>query len=55
MIIVVTGATGNVGRPLVVELVDAGARVRAVTEKIVGRPAETFAHWIAARRVLFTK
>jgi uncharacterized protein YbjT (DUF2867 family) len=31
MIIVVTGATGNVGRPLVQELVRAGARVRAVT------------------------
>jgi uncharacterized protein YbjT (DUF2867 family) len=31
MTIVVTGATGNVGRPLVAELVAAGARVRAVT------------------------
>ncbi len=31
MTIVVTGATGTVGRPLVAELVDAGARVRAVT------------------------
>ncbi|HEX7323655.1 MAG TPA: NAD(P)H-binding protein [Mycobacterium sp.] len=31
MIIVVTGATGNVGRPLVTELAAAGARVRAVT------------------------
>src|ERR1041384_501646 len=31
MIIVVTGATGNVGRPLVAELVAAGARVRAVS------------------------
>lgn len=31
MTIVVTGATGNVGRPLVTELVDAGARVRPVT------------------------
>lgn len=29
--ILVTGATGNVGRPLVTELVRAGARVRAVT------------------------
>ncbi|WP_396934508.1 NAD(P)H-binding protein [Mycolicibacterium sp.] len=29
--ILVTGATGNVGRPLVIELVRAGARVRAVT------------------------
>ncbi|MEV0669644.1 NAD(P)H-binding protein [Mycobacterium sp. NPDC050441] len=29
--ILVTGATGNVGRPLVSELVHAGARVRAVT------------------------
>lgn len=31
MTIVVTGATGNVGRPLVAELGAAGARVRAVT------------------------
>ncbi|OMC43424.1 nucleoside-diphosphate sugar epimerase [Mycobacterium sp. IS-2888] len=31
MTIVVTGATGNVGRPLVAELTAAGARVRAVT------------------------
>jgi uncharacterized protein YbjT (DUF2867 family) len=31
MTIVVTGATGNVGRPLVAELAAAGARVRAVT------------------------
>jgi uncharacterized protein YbjT (DUF2867 family) len=31
MSIVVTGATGNVGRPLVTELAAAGARVRAVT------------------------
>ncbi len=31
MTIVVTGATGNVGRPLVADLVAAGARVRAVT------------------------
>lgn len=31
MTIVVTGATGNVGRPLVAELVAAGARVRATT------------------------
>ena len=31
MTIVVTGATGNVGRPLVAELVAEGARVRAVT------------------------
>jgi len=31
MTIVVTGATGNVGRPLVAELVAAGAPVRAVT------------------------
>ncbi|MGV0742182.1 NmrA family NAD(P)-binding protein [Mycolicibacterium sp. XJ870] len=29
--ILITGATGNVGRPLVTELVNAGARVRAVT------------------------
>jgi uncharacterized protein YbjT (DUF2867 family) len=31
MTIVVTGATGNVGRPLVAELAGAGAQVRAVT------------------------
>jgi uncharacterized protein YbjT (DUF2867 family) len=31
MLIVVTGATGNVGRPLVAALAAAGARVRAVT------------------------
>ncbi|MBV8293652.1 MAG: NAD(P)H-binding protein, partial [Mycobacterium sp.] len=31
MTIVVSGATGNVGRPLVSELAAAGARVRAVT------------------------
>jgi uncharacterized protein YbjT (DUF2867 family) len=31
MTIVVTGATGNVGRPLVTALVAAGARVRAIT------------------------
>jgi uncharacterized protein YbjT (DUF2867 family) len=30
--ILVTGATGNVGRPLVNQLVEAGARVRAVTQ-----------------------
>ena len=33
MTIVVTGATGNVGRPLVMELVRAGAAVRAVTRR----------------------
>jgi uncharacterized protein YbjT (DUF2867 family) len=33
MTIVVTGATGNVGRPLVTELVRAGARVRAVSRR----------------------
>ncbi|MDT5322701.1 MAG: hypothetical protein QOD88_5223, partial [Mycobacterium sp.] len=31
MTIVVTGATGNVGRPLVSRLAAAGTRVRAVT------------------------
>lgn len=31
--VVVTGATGNVGRPLVTELVEAGATVRAVTRQ----------------------
>jgi uncharacterized protein YbjT (DUF2867 family) len=41
MTIVVTGATGNVGRPLVGELVAAGARVRAITRtpKTAGFPA----------------
>jgi uncharacterized protein YbjT (DUF2867 family) len=40
MTIVVTGATGNVGRPLVAELAAAGARVRAVTRmsKTAGFP-----------------
>jgi uncharacterized protein YbjT (DUF2867 family) len=33
MTIVVTGATGNVGRPLVTELAAAGAHVRAVTRR----------------------
>ncbi|MBB3600912.1 uncharacterized protein YbjT (DUF2867 family) [Mycolicibacterium sp. BK556] len=37
MTIVVTGATGNVGRPLVERLVQAGVRVRAVTR----RPGES--------------
>ncbi|HTQ21535.1 NAD(P)H-binding protein [Mycobacterium sp.] len=36
MTIVVTGATGNVGRPLVGELAAAGARVRAVTRTPAG-------------------
>lgn len=42
MTIVVTGATGNVGRPLVAELVAAGARVRAITRTpdAAGFPAE---------------
>jgi uncharacterized protein YbjT (DUF2867 family) len=41
MTILVTGATGNVGRPLVAELVAAGARVRAVTRtpKTAGFPS----------------
>ena len=41
MTIVVTGATGNVGRPLVAELVAAGAQVRAVTRtpKTAGFPS----------------
>lgn len=42
MAIVVTGATGNVGRPLVAELVAAGAEVRAVSRRpdAAGLPAE---------------
>ena len=42
MTIVVTGATGNVGRPLVTQLLDAGARVRAVSRhpRTAGFPAE---------------
>jgi uncharacterized protein YbjT (DUF2867 family) len=42
MTIVITGATGNVGRPLVNQLVDAGAKVRAVTRspQSAGLPAE---------------
>jgi len=33
MTIVITGATGNVGRPLVQALVDAGEKVRAVSRQ----------------------
>ena len=42
MAIVVTGATGNVGQPLVAELVAAGAEVRAVSRQpdTAGLPAE---------------
>jgi uncharacterized protein YbjT (DUF2867 family) len=42
MTIVVTGATGNVGRPLVTRLVNAGAKVRAVSRipQSAGLPAE---------------
>jgi uncharacterized protein YbjT (DUF2867 family) len=42
MAIVVTGATGNVGRPLVAELLAAGAEVRAVSRRpeSAGLPAE---------------
>jgi uncharacterized protein YbjT (DUF2867 family) len=42
MTIVVTGATGNVGSPLVAELLAAGARVRAVTRtpETAGFPAD---------------
>ncbi len=42
MTIVVTGATGNVGRPLVHQLVDSGAKVRAVSRRpqSAGLPAE---------------
>jgi uncharacterized protein YbjT (DUF2867 family) len=42
MTIVVTGATGNVGRPLVTALVNAGAKVRAVSRhpQSAGLPAD---------------
>jgi uncharacterized protein YbjT (DUF2867 family) len=42
MTIVVTGATGNVGRPLVTALVEAGAKVRAVSRRpqSAGLPAD---------------
>jgi uncharacterized protein YbjT (DUF2867 family) len=42
MTIAVTGATGNVGRPLITHLVDAGAKVRAVSRHphSAGFPAE---------------
>ncbi|HWF70155.1 MAG TPA: NAD(P)H-binding protein [Mycobacterium sp.] len=42
MTIVVTGATGNVGRPLVAQLVNAGAKVRAVSRhpQSAGIPAD---------------
>jgi uncharacterized protein YbjT (DUF2867 family) len=42
MNIVVTGATGNVGRPLVTQLVNAGAKVRAVSRhpRSAGLPAD---------------
>ncbi|MFZ0903652.1 MAG: NAD(P)H-binding protein, partial [Mycobacterium sp.] len=42
MTIVVTGATGNVGRPLVTQLVSAGAKVRAVSRQpqSAGLPAD---------------
>lgn len=50
MTIVVTGATGNVGRPLVAELAAAGARVRAVTRSpdTAGFPASVDAVGAAA-------
>ncbi|MFI6681199.1 NAD(P)H-binding protein [Kribbella sp. NPDC050470] len=38
--IVVTGATGNVGRPLVEALTAAGEQVRAVSRKATGFPAD---------------
>lgn len=42
MTIVVTGATGNVGRPLVTQLVSAGVKVRAISRhpQSAGLPAE---------------
>jgi uncharacterized protein YbjT (DUF2867 family) len=53
MTIVVTGATGNVGRPLVTKLVDAGAKVRAVSRQPqpAGLPAEVEVFETAAEAV----
>jgi uncharacterized protein YbjT (DUF2867 family) len=42
--IVVTGATGNVGRPLVRTLAGAGEQVTAVSRKVTGVPAGVRAH-----------
>jgi uncharacterized protein YbjT (DUF2867 family) len=42
--IVVTGATGNVGRPLVQTLVDAGEQVSAVSRNATGESAGVRAH-----------
>ena len=53
MTIVVTGATGNVGRPLVAELLAAGARVRAVTRtpETAGFPSSVEVSRLGGRRV----
>jgi uncharacterized protein YbjT (DUF2867 family) len=43
--ILVTGATGNVGRHVVDGLLAAGEQVRDTVEKVTGRPARTFRQW----------
>ncbi|HEU4362262.1 MAG TPA: NmrA family NAD(P)-binding protein [Mycobacterium sp.] len=40
---------------LLAETVDKPALVTHEVEKILGRPAETFAHWVGEHRTLFTK
>ena len=57
--ILVTGATGTVGRPLADALVGAGADVRAVSrdprdvDKALGRPSRTYAEWVADHTTAF--
>jgi hypothetical protein len=40
---------------LLADTVDKPALVTHEVEKILGRPAETFAHWVGEHRTLFTK
>jgi uncharacterized protein YbjT (DUF2867 family) len=42
--VLVSGATGNVGRNVVSELLNRGARARALTRN-PGAPARTFRQW----------
>jgi len=65
-VILVTGATGNVGRRVVERLVAAGRGVRAVSrdpdraglpagvEAVLGRPARTVAQWARDHRADFS-